>query len=447
MSTGMALAATLLLGSCSLSHHIRHAAERQLLSDTTLGHAHLGVAVFDPEAGQWLYRFQSDKYFVPASNTKIITCFAAMKHLGDSLDGIVWRELDTAILLEPTGDPTLLHPDFRQQPVMDRLAGNPKPVYLNLSSWKTTPWGSGWSWDDYDAYYMAERSPFPVHGNYVTWQQSISKKERPASPGDTLDVFVTSDPEGPWQVAYKAPDPTGRFSVGRERDQNRFWLTEGRTDGAHTEVPFVTHTAATAIEVLQERLSRPAMAEWPQGIPMPTVMGDVVRSVPTDSLLRPLMHRSDNFFAEQALLMISRKLTGVFRESAAIDTLLATTLLGMPQLPRWADGSGLSRYNLFTPEDFIWVLGQMRAAFPMARIQTLLPTAGTGTLGSMDRRLSGHIHAKTGTLTGVVALSGYLRTKKGRWLLFSLLVNHHRGTAAGVRKRYEAFLLDLYERG
>jgi D-alanyl-D-alanine carboxypeptidase/D-alanyl-D-alanine-endopeptidase (penicillin-binding protein 4) len=173
----------------------------------------------------------------------------------------------------------------------------------------------------------------------------------------------------------------------------------------------------------------------------------VVRSVPTDALLRPLMHRSDNFFAEQALLMVSRRLTGVFNESAAIDTLLATTFAGLPQPPRWADGSGLSRYNLFTPEDFIWVLDRMRVDVGMDRLSYLLPTAGTGTLGSLDRRLEGRVIAKTGTLSGVVALSGYLRTRRERWLLFSLLVNNHRTTAAAVRKRFEAFLLDLYERG
>lgn len=159
------------------------------------------------------------------------------------------------------------------------------------------------------------------------------------------------------------------------------------------------------------------------------------------------MHRSDNFFAEQTLLMVSRRLTGQLRESVGIDTLLATTLSGMPQAPRWADGSGLSRYNLFTPEDFVWLLDRMRADFGMDRIRAILPTAGTGTLGSLDPRLAGRVHAKTGTLSGVVALSGYLQTRKGNCLLFSLLVNNHRSSAAQVRKRFEAFLLELYERG
>lgn len=435
------------LSACSVQHRLRNSADRRLLSDSALRHAHVGIAVFDPEGRRWLYTHGSDRYFVPASNTKIVTCYAALRHLGDTLDGIVWHDLDTALLLEPTGDPTLLHPDFPEQPVMAFLDSCRRPVYLDLSAWRTTPLGSGWSWDDYAASYMPERSPLPVHGNYVTWRQSTARKEHPADPADTVDVFITGDPEGPWEVDF-GPGRAGRFTVGRDRDRNRFVLTEGRPPGGAVDVPFVTRGAATALSLLNERSGgRPTFSAWPADGPRPPGAGRGVRSVATDALLRPLMHRSDNFFAEQALLMVSRRLTGVFDESAAIDRLLATTFAGLPHPPRWADGSGLSRYNLFTPEDIIWVLDRLRADVGMDRLRHLLPTAGTGTLGSLDRRLEGRVLAKTGTLSGVVALSGYLRTRRDRWLLFSFLVNNHRTTATAVRKRFEAFLLDLYERG
>lgn len=443
-----ALSVLAFLSSCSLPRQLRKSAAATLLSDSALGHAQLGVAVFDAGSRRMLYRYGSDRYFVPASNTKLVTCYAAMKHLGDSLEGVVWHDLDTAILLEPTGDPTLLHPDFAIQPVMDFLSACAKPLYLDAGAWRTTALGTGWSWDDYAAYYMPERSALPVHGNYVTWRQSVSRKENPTGPGDTTDAFITGDPEGPWQVDFRAPDPAGRFSVGRDRDRNRFLLTEGRADGVSVDVPFVTDGSVTALAILNERLGGAGrLREWPSGAVRPAVAGRTIRSQPTDSLLKPLMHRSDNFFAEQALLMVSRRLTGTLRESAGIDTLLATTLSGMPQVPRWADGSGLSRYNLFSPEDFVWLLDRMQSDFGMDRLKAILPTAGTGTLGSLDARLSGRVQAKTGTLSGVVALSGYLLTRKGHRLIFSLLVNNHRTTAAHVRKRFGQFLLDLYEKG
>jgi D-alanyl-D-alanine carboxypeptidase/D-alanyl-D-alanine-endopeptidase (penicillin-binding protein 4) len=179
--------------------------------------------------------------------------------------------------------------------------------------------------------------------------------------------------------------------------------------------------------------------------PASTVMRQryVLRSRPLDSMLRPLMLRSDNFYAEQTLLMTARKLTGSFSEGAATELLLNTTFAGMPHRPRWADGSGLSRYNLFTPSDFVWVLDKMKTDFGLDRVQGILPTPGTGTLRSYGPDLTGRIYAKTGTLSGVVALSGFVRADSGRWLIFSMLVNNHRGSAADIRKRFESYLRDV----
>ena len=63
-----------------------------------------------------------------------------------------------------------------------------------------------------------------------------------------------------------------------------------------------------------------------------------------------------------------------------IDTLLKTDLKELPQAPSWADGSGLSRFNLFTPNDFVWLLNKMKNEFGIDRMKRILPTGGTGTL-------------------------------------------------------------------
>jgi serine-type D-Ala-D-Ala carboxypeptidase/endopeptidase (penicillin-binding protein 4) len=79
----------------------------------------------------------------------------------------------------------------------------------------------------------------------------------------------------------------------------------------------------------------------------------------------------------------------------------------------------------------------------MERIKTILATGGTGTLKNYYEEEAGQIFAKTGTLSGVVAISGYLYTKKGRLLLFSVLVNNHNGSAADVRHAVERFIRKL----
>jgi D-alanyl-D-alanine carboxypeptidase/D-alanyl-D-alanine-endopeptidase (penicillin-binding protein 4) len=155
------------------------------------------------------------------------------------------------------------------------------------------------------------------------------------------------------------------------------------------------------------------------------------------------MHRSDNFFAEQSLLMVSQRMLNRMSDEQIIDTLLKTDFVDLPQQPRWADGSGLSRYNLFSPQDFVRILEKMKDQFGMNRIKVIFPSGGEGTLASYYKQESGAIYAKTGTLSGVVALSGYLYTKKGKLLLFSTLVNNHRSSSTEIRKQIEKFLTHI----
>ena len=82
----------------------------------------------------------------------------------------------------------------------------------------------------------------------------------------------------------------------------------------------------------------------------------------------------------------------------------------------------------------------------MDRVKLVFATGGEGTISSYYRADSGYIYGKTGTLSGVVAFSGYLYTKKGKLLIFSTLVNNHQASATEVRKAVEKFLQALREK-
>jgi D-alanyl-D-alanine carboxypeptidase/D-alanyl-D-alanine-endopeptidase (penicillin-binding protein 4) len=431
-----------LLFSCGASRKTATSPLQRQLEDSVFAHAHMGFSLYDPSTGTFLVNRQGDRYFVPASNTKIISCYAGMKYLGDRLKGLEWIDLDTAVLLLPTGDPTFLHPDYTSQPVADFIRSLNKPVYITDIAWTSNALGSGWSWDDYSAYYMAERSPMPVYGNVVRWYQETGRKENPAYPGDTLDVFVYSEPEVDWPVGFAPPESDGVFDVNRAREENRFTITQGRAPKASVEVPFLTRGLETAIGMLRDSLHR-EIRYMDTSLARSLVNAkprQAVLTQPLDSMLRPMMHRSDNFFAEQTLLMSGYALLGSMNDRAAAERILQTDLKGMPHPPRWADGSGLSRYNLFTPMDFVWVLDKMQQEFGLDRIRAVFPTTGKGTLSAFLADRPGKVYAKTGTLSGVVALSGFVQARSGRWLVFSLMVNNHRQSARAVRQQMEAIL-------
>lgn len=472
----------LLLASCSVTKQISRSAQEDVLSNKALTAAHVGISIFDPAENKYLYNYQGDKYFVPASNTKLPTCYAAMKHLGDSLVGLRygipeekgWNQ--RVVVIDATGDPTFLHNDFVKHPVFEflkeKFLKESKQFGLLIKENKVDRWGNGWSWNDYEADYMAERSGLPIFGNVIkielldTSFRTIPANDYPWLPkyklfttGVSLFDSLLNNVRPPIGKGF-AKEINPKINITRDIGSNRFSLQKANAAFKRQLIPFVTDDWGTAIRILMDTLkAKLSFAENINGSQKYSWLSDdgdinwfqiikwnAIHSQPTDSLLKPMMHRSDNFFAEQSLLMVSNEMLGVMNDEKIIDTLLKTDFKDLPQKPRWADGSGLSRYNLFTPQDFVTILNKMKNEFGMDRIKVILPTGGEGTISNYYKADSGYIFGKTGTLSGVVAFSGFLYTKKGKLLIFSTLVNNHTGSAADVRRAVEKFLTGIRNR-
>ena len=399
--------------------------EETLLRQPGLLPAQVGICLFDPGNSKYLYDLQGDKYFMPASNTKLFSLYAGLKHLGDSLVGMRYRMTDTALFIQPTGDPTLLHPNFPDQPVIRFLQNAHRNIYLTDGNWGDRAFGRGWPWDDYNDDYMPERGAFPVYGNVIRWVQ------------DTSSGSFYSIPEVDWRVRFSPDSSKQGFFVRRDVHDNVFVITEGNGRVHQQDVPFITEGIASAATLLKDTVGR--VVGIRKDLPPAAGLG-LIHSRPVDSMFRPMMHNSDNFFAEQTLLMVGNEWLGNMNDGHTIDSLLNGDLHDLPQRPIWVDGSGLSRNDLFTPQDFVWLLNRMSQEFGLARMKTILPTGGKGTLSSYYKTDSGYIFAKTGSLSGVVALSGYLITKKDHLLLFSILINNYTGSGVTVRRQMEKWI-------
>jgi D-alanyl-D-alanine carboxypeptidase/D-alanyl-D-alanine-endopeptidase (penicillin-binding protein 4) len=113
---------------------------------------------------------------------------------------------------------------------------------------------------------------------------------------------------------------------------------------------------------------------------------------------------------------------------------------------RWVDGSGLSRYDLFTPKDLVWILQKLQLQFGIERLKVILSGANEGTLEGLYKGYEGRIYAKTGTLSNNLALSGYLYTRKNRQLIFSVMVNNHQAVNSVIRRGIEKFLTTIIDK-
>ena len=83
---------------------IHKAAHDLLINAPKLRSAHIGISIYDPGQDEYLFRHQADHFFLPASNTKIPTCYLAMKYLGDSLLSFRVRESGDSLFISPAGD-------------------------------------------------------------------------------------------------------------------------------------------------------------------------------------------------------------------------------------------------------------------------------------------------------------------------------------------------------
>jgi serine-type D-Ala-D-Ala carboxypeptidase/endopeptidase (penicillin-binding protein 4) len=421
-------AVILLLSACSIQK-----AQKALLNDASLKGAHVGIAVYNESKQQWVDKYQSNHYFTPASNTKIQSCYLGMKYLKDSIPGWQFAENRDSIFLMPLGDPSFLHPDFKDQPIANLIHTTTKQIVLCLPN---TPdhfemYGKGWAWDDYADDYQPERNRLNIYGNVAT---IVKRKEG--------GVQVQ-----PYYFVKNQQLPTTYTQWTREKLSNDFFAKPDAIRGSMQQIPFITGTNYTLAKSLLEDSLHPAhpiaiQKGWNQ------TTASTIKTVPTDSLLKIMMNRSDNFFAEQVLLMTSQQLLGTMDDAAIIDTILKTDFASFPQKPEWADGSGLSRFNLTTPENYIALLKKMEAEFSMERIKVVFAQGGRGTLASYYKNIPGVLYAKTGTLGNQVALSGYIITNKGTRLLFSVLVaNHVSPSSSQVRhavERYISSIMDKY---
>ena len=416
-------AIAMVLSACSVRQ-----AQKTLLNSEGVKGAHVGIAVYNDTKGQWLSKYQSDHYFTPASNIKILATYLGLQFLGDSLPGWKMAENADTLFLMPLGDPSFMHPEFSYQPVVDRIKNtNKQVVVIGNHQDQFEVFGSGWSWADYAEDYQPERSRMPIYGNVVHFYQS-NKKLEAIKPFYFFKDLVDLD---------KAEEK----NWSRNRLGNHFFATNETNKSKYFQVPFSQEDVpmVKAIELLSDTLGK--KISFQKNSTLTSIPFKTIKTVSTDSLLKIMMLRSDNFYADQIVLMASAQLFGKMDDAALIDSVKKLFFADLPQKMRWVDGSGLSRYNLNTPENYIAILKQMQAKFGEARVKNIFEKGGEGTIAAYYKNFPGTIYAKTGTLGGQVALSGFIYTPKQQKLYFSVLVaNHMSPSSAQVRRAVETYL-------
>ena len=438
---------------------------RRIIEAPRFAAARWGIQVVSLDTGRVLFQQDADKYFIPASNTKLFTAAMALQTLGPefrirtSLYASARPGADGALpgdlVLYGRGDPTLMRPwdggPYRADP-LEALAGQLQDQGVRTirgdlvgddSFFAGPPYGPGWEWDDLRFPYGAEPTALTLHHNVVDlWVYPAAQAGRPcwifAQPGQGLSTFANGSGTGapgtePSIRADRLPGEatirvTGSLALGAAPVHLVMTVRDSALWAARL---FERALARHGIQVLGQTRSRhdPDRAGLAPGAAL-TELGHL-DSPPLLEILRDLAKDSDNLYAQLVLLQAGAAAgpgNTVPRGLGAMAAWMARAGLA-PGAALLEEGSGLSRKNLVRPDAIVQLLVFMDRQPEAAAFRSLLPVAGVdGTLRSRldGTAAQGNLRAKTGTLRYTHALSGYVTSAGGERLAFAIMLNNYR---------------------
>jgi D-alanyl-D-alanine carboxypeptidase/D-alanyl-D-alanine-endopeptidase (penicillin-binding protein 4) len=427
-------------------------------------HALWGVEVKSLDTGRILYALNARKLMMPASNMKIVTLAAAAEALGWDYRFKTTLETDAEIeggalkgnlIVRGSGDPTINSRENRARSLFDewaaalkaagvtRIEGN---IVADASAFDSRGLGQGWSWDYLEAGYAAPSSALEFNENIATLTVRPGAKagdaaqlELPPSTGlALLHNVVTGEAGSATTISFeRSPnsndlDVTGSIAVGTNPATRAVAVANPPLYFAHS-LTLALIERGIPVRGIPVAFQRSHLLP-----PLPRTAIVESQSPPLREIATTMMKVSQNLYAETLLKAIASAggATGTANAGRAAAQKIFEAWGIQPNHYVLADGSGLSRYDYVTSEMIVTLLDRMhkdlrhRDAFVAT-----MPIAGKdGTISTRMRgtRAEGNAVAKTGSISNVRALSGYVKTRDGETLAFSILANNFTVPAATV---------------
>ena len=452
----------------------------EILKSPAVARALIGVRIESLRTGELLFARNSNKLVVPASNMKLLTMAVAAERLGwdyrfettlESAGTVAGGILTGDLIVTGSGDPSITSPDLGHPQLFLDWADALKQAGIREvrgrligddNAFDDGGIGAGWAWDYLTDNYAAPSGALSFHENVVTYRVSPGKVE-----GDP--VTVTSAPPGATFTVINnartgAVSSTASVSLDRMPGSPALVVsgrvpaggaTVSRTTTIDNPTRYFVEALRLALESRGIRVSEGAF-DIDDAKSVPATQGRRLiakrQSAPLSALGAYFMKVSQNYYGEMFLKAVGRAAgrpgTAVAGRNAARETLSAWGVTADSFV--MSDGSGLSRYDYVTADTIVTILkhvwkdeklrGPFLAALPVS--------AYDGTLSSRMRNtpLAGRVQAKTGTISNMRALSGYLTTDSGERLVFSIIANHFTAPTAEIDGVAERMLLRLVGR-
>ncbi len=456
------LALAISLSNCSYYKTVKLEKVEKLITtsieDDQYSHIHWGIQIESMKSGEVIYKFNSNKLFIPASNQKLLTAASALVNLqpdyeiptkfyyqGTIEDSILKGNL----IIQGFGDPTFSR-DFNDNPteILSFWADSLKSHGIKYidgdligddNAFDENGFGKGWMLEDLKYPYAAEIGALQFNDNSI--RLKIIPPDRENDPAAIIPEFKCSCFTLINEVT-SIQDSLSWINIERPIYNNTIYVRGNVQPGGPVIFRLVTLTDPTnvflsvlrqtftnnGISLLGETYDCDDMADYHLDS-LNTFKLFETRSIPLWEILKNMLDKSSNLQAETILKLIAANSgqTGSSENGKEIQEKFLSDL-GIPTgTYRFADASGLSRYNLISPEQITTVLRFMLTSEYSDLWREIIPVTGRYSKESglsIGKNIHGNIRAKTGTMSNIRCLSGYIFLPDDT-LVFSFLTNSH----------------------
>ncbi len=386
-----------------------------------------------------LFLLNSQTPFIPASNQKILTTASALINLTPDYsfktqvltDGYIKNGvLIGNLYLKGGADPSLTDEDIGNivKKLKEMGISKVKGDIVGDGSFFTEE-GKGYGWPEKDSNYCftAPFSGLSINENCLRIQVKAQKN----------NVFVNLYPENSYYQIINNIKISKKFSEHKVSvEGNKIYIFGNIKPYQEFEISVpVEHPTLFTTSVFYKKLKDSSITVEGyyriSSVPSNSKIVLVHYSQPLKELIKKANKDSNNFYAEQIFRTLGKEVVGKGdTESSSLVILKTLKTIGVNiQSVRIYDGSGLSRFNLITPESLVKILSYMyNTPYFFDFYQSLAVSGVDGTLKHRFRDIKGKVFAKTGYIKGVKNLSGYVISDNGEVYVFSILVNDLKST-------------------
>ena len=417
------------------------------IAQSSINKGAVSVSVKDTTTGKVVYRLNDKQPTMPASTLKLITLGASLDTLGYDYEFStkLYKTTNNDLYLKLGADPFLTSGGLNtlmEKAVKEKKITSPKIIYIDDYIFDKTEWGEGWQWDD-------DLNPLmPKFSSYNIDKNLLSIIISPTNPGSPAQIYTNKF----YPITFMNLVTTGTANdIELNRNNSiapNILNISGTINKQITEEIPINNPKRYFILRLEDAIQSAKM-DYYGGFPQkktPTTNVYLVAEIkhPISQAIKAILMDSNNFVAETVFKLAGAKLvnnTGSLQHSQEMLNAYFNKIGIDAQDIKIVDGSGVSKNNIITGN---FMTDYLVKQFKNETLKNSMPTAGEGTLKNRMLYFKDNLRAKTGTLSDVSSIAGYITSRSGKTYAFDIMINDPK-TKSNDKKSLEEYIIrDIY---